>query len=186
MPGPALNAPALGFFGKLPSRGDFVRGGLSRDFVTGWDAWLQRSLADVLPKARDRWLAGPSWQFQVSAGLCGAQAASGIILPSVDGIGRYFPLTVASIGASIPPSLLTEAAAVARTAISRNWPPDKLVACLRSLSAQEDTGLAVMTPGLTVSAIGHNRPDQYRMPDLSDHALFASVIGGDVDGENSN
>ena len=34
----------VGFYGKLPSRGDFLRESLPRDFVEAWDAWWQRGL----------------------------------------------------------------------------------------------------------------------------------------------
>ena len=43
---PALPPDAnAGLFGKLPSRGDFVRENLPRDFTDAWDAWWERSLA---------------------------------------------------------------------------------------------------------------------------------------------
>ena len=35
----------VGFYGKMPSRGDFVRRGLPDSFVDPWDAWLQDMMA---------------------------------------------------------------------------------------------------------------------------------------------
>lgn len=49
-----LHASA-GLFGKLPSRGDFVREGLSRDFTDAWDAWWQRGLAATQLRPREEW-----------------------------------------------------------------------------------------------------------------------------------
>jgi len=91
----------VGLFGKLPARGDFVRGGLPGSFVTPWDAWLQAALAasqarlggDWLPA----WLEAPVWRFGLSAGLCGPEPVLGTMLPSVDRVGRYFPLTLAVV-----------------------------------------------------------------------------------------
>ena len=94
-------AGAVGLFGKLPARGDFVRGGLPGSFVAPWDAWLQLVLAasreqldaDWLPA----WLEAPVWRFALAPGLCGEDAVLGVMLPSVDRVGRYFPLTLAAL-----------------------------------------------------------------------------------------
>ncbi len=47
---PAAPAIPVGFFGKLPARGDFVRQGLPRSFTDTWDAWVAGALAG----SRDR------------------------------------------------------------------------------------------------------------------------------------
>lgn len=92
-----------GIFGKLPSRGDFVRGGLPGDFVAAWDDWAQRMLVRTREVLGDRWeaawLDAPAWRFAMPPGTCGAGAAIGVLLPSVDRVGRYFPLAVAAVAA---------------------------------------------------------------------------------------
>ena len=92
---------AAGFFGKLPARGDFVRSGLPRDFIDGWDAWLSGVMAVTRTEAGDAWLPAfleaPIWRFLLPAGLCGPRAAIGLMLPSVDRAGRYYPLTFAAV-----------------------------------------------------------------------------------------
>ncbi|HKM64667.1 MAG TPA: type VI secretion system-associated protein TagF, partial [Acidisphaera sp.] len=93
--------PATGFYGKIPSRGDFVRAGLPAGFVTAWDTWLQ----GVLPGARDIlgeawnacWMEAPVWRFSLPPGQCGAERVIGLWMPSVDAAGRQFPLTVAMV-----------------------------------------------------------------------------------------
>ena len=35
----------VGFYGKLPSHGDFLRRRVSDAFVDAWDAWLRECLA---------------------------------------------------------------------------------------------------------------------------------------------
>ncbi|MBV9655534.1 MAG: type VI secretion system-associated protein TagF [Acetobacteraceae bacterium] len=92
---------AVGFYGKIPSRGDFVRAGLPSSFVEPWDAWLQT----VLPAARATlgddwdavWLKAPVWRFLLPAGHCGPAAVLGLWMPSVDAAGRQFPLTFAAM-----------------------------------------------------------------------------------------
>ncbi|MCU0834575.1 MAG: type VI secretion system-associated protein TagF [Chromatiaceae bacterium] len=91
---------AIGFFGKLPSHGDFVRRSLPAELVNLWDPWLQAGLAEsrqVLGETwMERYLSGPIWRFGLSAGVCGEAPWLGAMMPSVDRVGRYFPLTVAA------------------------------------------------------------------------------------------
>ncbi len=90
---------AAGFFGKLPSRGDFVSRRLPQRFLGVWDAWLQKSLAASQAQLGSDWLetylTSPVWCFALSAEVCGDTAYAGVMIPSVDRIGRYFPLTAA-------------------------------------------------------------------------------------------
>jgi type VI secretion system protein ImpM len=89
---------APGFYGKLPARGDFIGRRLSRRFIDAWDAWLQESVYASRSALAERWLDlylnGPIWRFALSAGACGPEAAAGVTIPSVDSVGRYFPLMV--------------------------------------------------------------------------------------------
>jgi type VI secretion system protein ImpM len=39
----------------------------------------------------------PVWRFALAPGLCGAAGVVGVMLPSVDRAGRYFPLTFATL-----------------------------------------------------------------------------------------
>ena len=99
MPTGTLNLGAPGFHGKLPARGDFVMRRLGGDFLNAWDGWLQHELAHSRESLGERWLdyylVGPLWRFALAPGLCEARAYAGVIMPSVDRVGRYFPLTVA-------------------------------------------------------------------------------------------
>jgi len=89
----------LGFYGKLPSLGDFVSRRLPQEFISSWDSWLQSSLAASHEILGEQWLQSyltcPIWRFALSPGLCGKDAWLGIVMPSVDRVGRYFPLTIA-------------------------------------------------------------------------------------------
>lgn len=88
----------VGFYGKLPCRGDFLQRRVPQDFVDSWDAWLQECLHTSREQLQEAWLdtylTGPVWRFAFTAGVCGGNACAGILVPSVDRVGRYFPLTV--------------------------------------------------------------------------------------------
>jgi type VI secretion system protein ImpM len=106
----------VGFYGKLPSHGDFLRRRVSDAFVDAWDAWLRECIAASRTTLGARWLdvylTSPAWRFACSAGACGPTPVVGVVAPSVDQVGRYFPLTlVAELPADIdliPAATLSE------------------------------------------------------------------------------
>ena len=92
-------ATDMGFFGKLPGYGDFIERYLPRSFVEVWDQWLQRAMAGSRQLLGDHWLdsylTSPVWRFALSSGCVDGHGWVGVMLPSVDRVGRYFPLTIA-------------------------------------------------------------------------------------------
>jgi len=88
-----------GFYGKVPAIGDFVSRHLSRDFIDFWDQWLQAALESSRTNLGDEWLqyylVSPIWRFILSSGTCQENAWAGVLMPSVDKVGRYFPMTIA-------------------------------------------------------------------------------------------
>lgn len=89
-----------GWYGKLPSLGDFASRRLPTDFVMAWDAWLQAVVQFTRAQLGDGWLdrylTTPIWRFVLLPGLVGSTGWAGVLMPSVDRVGRYFPLTVAA------------------------------------------------------------------------------------------
>ncbi|MEX0337399.1 MAG: type VI secretion system-associated protein TagF [Arenibacterium sp.] len=90
----------FGAFGKMPSVGDFFRINMPSGFVSGWDDWIQNAMLsaqEVLGQAFDQhYMSAPIWRFSLAAGLAGPQKMLGVLMPSVDRVGRRFPLTLAS------------------------------------------------------------------------------------------
>ena len=90
---------AAGFFGKLPALGDFITRRLPGQFVQPWDRWLTQGLAESRNRLGDTWLdsylVSPLWRFVLAPGIAGRMAWAGVMMPSVDRVGRYFPLTLA-------------------------------------------------------------------------------------------
>lgn len=91
----------LGFYGKLASRGDFVSRDLPQGFIGPWDSWLAAGLLASQNSLGGDWLnaylVSPLWRFVLGPGVCGPDAAVGVVMPSIDRVGRYFPLTVAAL-----------------------------------------------------------------------------------------
>ena len=87
-----------GFFGKLPSRGDFISRHLPKTFLDPWDAWLQAAIAQSRAQLGESWREGyctsPIWRFALGADVCGPNAHAGILMPSMDRVGRYYPLAI--------------------------------------------------------------------------------------------
>lgn len=98
---PTLERPAAGFFGKLPSRGDFIGRHLPKSFTGPWDGWLQTAIAHSRDQLGENWreyyCTSPVWRFALGPGLCGSAAYAGIMMPSMDRVGRYYPLTIAAM-----------------------------------------------------------------------------------------
>ncbi|EXJ16693.1 type VI secretion system-associated protein TagF [Imhoffiella purpurea] len=89
----------VGFYGKLPDLGGVVTRRLPKEFIQPWDLWLRESLASGQLQLGDDWLdvylTSPSWRFALTSGLAGQSAWAGVMMPSVDRVGHYFPLTLA-------------------------------------------------------------------------------------------
>lgn len=91
----------FGYFGKIPTLGDFVHQVLPQDFANGFHEWLQQSMAHGREALGDEFLTYylncPAWKFVMAAGVCGAQPVAGLTIPSVDRVGRYFNFTLATV-----------------------------------------------------------------------------------------
>ena len=85
----------VGFFGKLPSHGDFLRRRTSDAFVGVWDSWLQACITTSRQALGERWLdvylTSPAWRFVCAPGACGPAPILGTMVPSVYRVGRSFP-----------------------------------------------------------------------------------------------
>ena len=109
MPELAVGNIRVGIFGKLPAYADFLSRDLPPSFLEPWDRWLHQSLAAGRNRAnwQATYLASPIWRFQITAGVCGDSAWAGILMSSIDRVGRCYPMTVAL---PVPP--LVDAAAL--------------------------------------------------------------------------
>lgn len=90
----------VGYFGKVPVRGDYVTQHLPSEFVEPWDDWINEVLLHAKGQLGEKWLEhyliSPIWRFALSGGICGKATWKGVMMPSVDAVGRYFPMTIAA------------------------------------------------------------------------------------------
>lgn len=180
----------LGFFGKIPARGDFVRGGLPSSFVNPWDSWLQ----SVMPQSQallgdgwlQAWLEAPVWRFVIGSGICGPAAVLGVFMPSVDRVGRHFPLTCVRLGpdsvglAATGAGFLEAAEAAGMAALSDDIEPDQLMAMLRaaSLNAAVDHMASISAGGCLWWTAGSPlvSATAFAIPELPDGARFTRML----------
>ena len=101
-----------GLFGKLPAKRDFIALFAPRDFLDAWEPWMQSSISASRQRLAAGWqqafLTAPIWRFWLGGEIC-RRTVLGALMCSLDGLGRYYPLTVfgyADQGAAIrPPDL---------------------------------------------------------------------------------
>ena len=98
-----------GVFGKLPAKRDFIALFAPRSFLDAWEPWMQSGISASRQSLDSAWqqafLTAPIWRFWLGAEICGF-TVTGAFMSSLDGVGRYYPLTVfacADAGFSIPP-----------------------------------------------------------------------------------
>jgi type VI secretion system protein ImpM len=85
----------------VSTHGDFVSKGLPASFIDPWDAWLQEIVVGSQQQLGDDWLnyylTSPIYRFVLAPGICGENGWLGIMIPSVDRVGRYYPMTIVTM-----------------------------------------------------------------------------------------
>ncbi len=93
-----LPTNTTGLFGKLPAHGDFVQRNLPAGFINVWDEWLQHFVSGTKEQLGENWLdiylTSPLWRFVFSTGVVDENIWAGIMIPSVDRVGRYYPFSI--------------------------------------------------------------------------------------------
>ena len=107
-----IESLSVGWYGKIPSLGDFISRRLPANFIDIWDIWLQRAMAASREQLGERWLdlylTSPIWRFILMPDVCGnTKLWTGILMPSIDKVGRHFPLTIATEIEPYPQALLS-------------------------------------------------------------------------------
>jgi type VI secretion system protein ImpM len=137
-----MSGAVPGWYGKLPTLGDFASRRLDAQWVSVWDDWLAGGIA-ALREANEAWLdaylASPPWRFVLMPGALpgsiGGRACAGVLVASVDRVGRYFPLTLVAPLDALPRSTaqldallgwLQQLEDIAVDAMQDDWPIDRL------------------------------------------------------------
>lgn len=98
--GNATATDAPGWYGKLSTLGDFAHRRLPAEFIQIGDVWLSHAMAASHQQLGDRWLdvylSAPVMRFAWAPGVADATHWwFGLLMPSCDNVGRYFPLLIA-------------------------------------------------------------------------------------------
>jgi type VI secretion system protein ImpM len=158
---------SYGFFGKLPARGDFVSAGLPRSFIGSWDAWLQRVLPTVFQSLADGWKDAPVWRFRLCPGVCGADPVLGVLLPSRDRVGRFFPLTIACLSIEADPESIVTAEATGQAAITQELAPEMLAQLLADIRIEHCRSTVRVPRDATMWWTGGDRDDRQTSLELA-------------------
>ena len=151
-----------GLYGKLPAKRDYIAVTSPREFLAAWEPWIQGGISASRARLGPTWqaafLRAPIWRFWLGADICGA-AVLGALMPSVDGVGRYFPLTLFAIadpGETIrPPELdahetwLTRAEDLLLSALSETADFEALGGALSQLPPPDVAGPEIAGPAGT-------------------------------------
>ena len=153
-----MAAELPGWYGKLPALGDFASRRLAPSFIEFWDGWLAEGMLALREHDPVAWLeaylVSPTWRFLLMPGCLpgalGDQAWAGVLMPSVDRVGRYFPFTVVRALKQAPESLhalqtlwqeLGRLDDLAADALQDDWSADRLEAELANVSASNPIAL---------------------------------------------
>jgi type VI secretion system protein ImpM len=123
-----------GFYGKIPTRGDFVRGGLDGTLIDTLDAWMrdcltqsQSTLGEIWTEC---WMEAPVWRCFTEIG---GKIWGGIWMPSMDKVERCFPLMVLAPSDIAGPAWFTQAQNAAFDAVTADLSPEHLALRLRAI-----------------------------------------------------
>ncbi|QDY70915.1 type VI secretion system-associated protein TagF [Qingshengfaniella alkalisoli] len=177
----------IGAFGKIPATGDFIRFATPRGFVSVWDPWLQGVMAQARSHFGDGWeatyLSAPIWRFSLAPDIAGPAAVSGILMPSVDAAGRYFPLTFVSVAEDGGDEAFFDATeTVALAALSEDLAPERIADRLNEVT---DVPPLLSRGTRWSSSLGDGSVTSLTFPTLPD-ATDAAVLFGHGDARGSH
>lgn len=154
----------IGFFGKVPSHGDFISEGMDREFVTRLDEWLRAGMHACADHYGARWSSifssSQPIRFIVESGSWGDAAYAGVLMPSRDRVGRKYPLVVLAQLAMFrlhPRTLYLDetwfmaAEALAETSMNEDFDMNRFTSAIKRLrlpkpKEEEDAPVAVNRP----------------------------------------
>ena len=91
-------ADVAAWYGKVASLGDFVHRRVPPECLQMLDAWLSTVMRDAREELGERWLDvylnAPVLRFAWAPGIIDGRWWFGLLMPSCDSVGRYFPLVI--------------------------------------------------------------------------------------------
>lgn len=106
-------APRVAWFGKLPALGDFVGRRMPHALGEVWDYWLRCGMEQLRNEALEQWpqrfVHTPPWFFVAPARVTGSPVC-GVVAPSVDRVGRYYPIAILAVAREAGATFASDAA----------------------------------------------------------------------------
>lgn len=150
-----VQKPAIGFYGKIPSVGDFVHRGLAGSSIALMDGWLQRGMASMRSSSQDPQaghMVSPITYFIMPEKIWAESPVTGLFVPSVDRVGRQFPLLM-------------------MTPLQENFRAD-CSSAIGSLKRATDSALGALHDRLSPDALYSRLTDEEAPQDCSDDPEF--------------
>lgn len=154
-------------YGKLPAHGDFISRGMDRKQETAIDACLTKTLEI----AQDKW--GADFEeiyFAAQPWLFASDTGTAIIIPSIDKVGRKFPLYLASLKAIVLQFLYDATI----EAISENHEADRLLQTLSNAPTREHA--SPDEPDASWFCIDPNAPTLPACWDVTNYSLRGPIL----------
>jgi len=153
----------IGLYGKLPAYGDFIFRNLNSSFITPWDEWLQHFISGSQEQMGDDWLdiylTSPIWRFVLSPGVIDSNIWAGLMMPSVDRVGRYFPISlVKPLDANINP--------VKFMLDQKSWFDELEAQCLSALDGGIDADALIATANEIDLRVSDNYQPTFNLGDM--------------------
>lgn len=171
MPERAVNRMRSSLFGKLAVKRDFIALSAPREFLNVWEPWMQSCVSASRDQLKEGWLdaylTAPIWRFWLGSEICGGTVL-GTLMSSLDGMGRYYPLTLfayADQGDAIAPpdidahdSWFTAAEEFLLSTLDKNIAFEEVASALESFTgpvraAGEIENLSATRPGIQSSGL---------------------------------
>jgi len=177
---------SMGWFGKLPSVGDFAGRGIPQSLqgtVHEWTSSGMAALARMYPgEWRDIYLLSPVWYFVMNASIWDKNALMGCIAPSFDRVGRCSPLLALrsfdakDINEVLPPKSrwLYKIDTVLRRIVAEKIMVENVFNILEQqndIEANSDNTASILSDLGIIDGVTENRYGWFSWPDLS--VLFA-------------
>lgn len=156
----------VGWYGKLPSLGDFVGRRMPHALEAEWDSWLRAGMDELRSMSTEAWsdafVSAPIWFFAASARVTGS-AVMGALAPSMDRVGRYYPFTIVAAAPNAGCALADDARLLTFFAGARAAIVD---ARRQALSAEDlDERISYLTP-----------PFERRSPEAREPSLIDDIL----------
>lgn len=154
----ARDLPA--WYGKMSSLGDFASRRLDPSWQQRFDHWLAHSMSASVDQLGARWLevylTAPVWRFALAPGVLDPRWWFGVLMPSCDNVGRYFPLLLVQARDRAPADRIAldhlelwwrHLAAAALQTLSEDASLDGFEAALQQTPPWPGAGLLAAAPG---------------------------------------